>query len=350
MEEVHFTKRNVSSALNTLADWFPEEAEDIRLYKAELVELIVTRSVPGKDSPIAQMRYKRPPMAPVSRKTEEPLFTPCESAIAAAVANAGIFVVGIIGLRVTYSTNVARAMQRTMGAKTLNGFRTMFKTFSDSKDKFEAAKGLFTIAGSIWQGGGFKIILEAWKKEAKWYDFILAGVTMIAQLVIWFASDGVAFVAQVALTILSAVTLGRSIYDAVNTCTGSASPEFEATTFTPLGTYHRTSTGIKVLLTARCKDFQQKERSVELNITNLPLNTVFENVNGELINRGEEVLFAQKFTPLGSYVKTSKAIKVMLYANCEDARGTEVTSQLDITNFSTSQPILNQNGVLKKGR
>ena len=64
--------------------------------------------------------------------------------------------------------------------------------------------------------------------------------------------------------------------------------------------------------------------------------------------RKEEVLMAQKFKPLGSYPETSKAIKVMLYANCRNAKGTKVKSEIDITNFSTSQKLSNTNGVLKK--
>ncbi|AIP53734.1 Uncharacterised protein [Burkholderia pseudomallei] len=32
-----------------------------------------------------------------------------------------------------------------------------------------------------------------------WYDWVITGVTVVAQLTIWFASDGVAFIAELAL-------------------------------------------------------------------------------------------------------------------------------------------------------
>ena len=348
MAEVKFTQKNVSAALDTLAAWFPEESDDIDFYKDELIELIVSGAEPRSNSKLGKMIYKRAPVTPASRRTEEPLFTPCETAIASAVVNAGIFVVSLVGLRVTYTTNIARAMQRSLGAQTLNGFRTLFKSFSESQNKFQAAGGLFKITNSIWQGGGFKIIFEAWKKEARWYDFILMGVALIAQLAIWFASDGVAFIAEVALVIMGAVTLGRAIYSAVNTCAGSNAPDFDALTFTPLGSYQLSSSDIKVLLTAKCQDFQRKEKAASIDITNLTTNIFIENINGVLVNKREEVLTAQKFKPLGSYPASSKAIKVMLYANCKNAKGTKVKSEIDITNFSTSQKLSNSNGILKK--
>lgn len=349
MTEVTFTRSNVRQALNMLSDWFPEEAEAISEHKKELIDLIVNGEDPRRNSQLGKMVYHRAPVNPASRKAEEPLFTPCESAIGGAVVSAGIFVVGVIGLKVTHSANLERAMMRSMGAKTLNGFQTMFKEFANSQDKFQAAKRLFGIAQSIWQGGGFKIIFEAWKKEARWYEFILAGVTLIAQLAIWFASDGIAFIAEVALIILSAVSLISSIYTAVTTCAGTKPPPYVAFSFLPLGSYVKSSSGMRVTLTAQCLDYQRKYKEASLELTDLPTNIYVENINGKLVVTGEDALVAQKFKPLGNYVNTSKSVKVTLQALCQyKDSGGRVKSEIDITGFSTSQKIANINGVLKK--
>lgn len=348
MAEVKLTRTNVRQALNTLSDWFPEEAEDISLYKKELIDLIVSGEEPRMNSKLGRMVYRRLPVTPASRRTEEPLFTPCETAIAGAVVSAGIFVVSVVGLKVTYNTNIARAMERQMGKQVLNGFRTMLKEFMDSENKFQAASRLFKIAGSIWQGSGFKVIFEAWKKEAKWYDFVLAGVTLIAQLTIWFASDGVAFVAEVALVIVGAVSLGLSIKDAVNTCAGSKSPQYEAPTFKPLGSYLLSSKNQKVVLSAKCLDVKRNQKDSSIEITDLATNIFIENIDGKLINKKQEVFTALKFKPLGSYPETSKSIKVVLSASCKNKKGNYVNSQIDITNFSTTQKLANVDGVLKK--
>jgi hypothetical protein len=175
---------------------------------------------------------------------------------------------------------------------------------------------------------------------------------MIAQLFIWFASDGLAFIAMVVLTILSAVTLSLSIKTAVDTCRNSdIKPSGTvAEDFTPLGSYHFTSSNIRVMLTAQCQDFQKKYKNAEAVVTSLPTNVLFENINAVLVNKGVGPLIANKFTPLGSYPQSSKAIKVVLYADCLNAKGSPVKSEIDITNFSTSQTIDNMNGKLTKSK
>jgi len=53
----------------------------------------------------------------------------------------------------------------------------------------------------------FSKALKAVKSQLKPWDYVKAGTLMSAQLVIWFGTDGVAFVGEVALSIMSAGTL-----------------------------------------------------------------------------------------------------------------------------------------------
>jgi hypothetical protein len=105
-----------------------------------------------------------------------------------------------------------------------------------------------------------------------------------------------------------------------------------------------------VVLTAQCQDFQKKYQHAQATITQLPTNVLFENINGTLVYKEVGPLFAQKFTPLGSYPKSSKTIKVLLHADCINVKGSVVKSEIDITNFSTTQTIDNMNGKLTKSK
>ncbi len=51
-----------------------------------------------------------------------------------------------------------------------------------------------------------------------WYDWVITGITAIAQLTIWFATDGAAFIVEIALAGPAIARLVFDSVDAVNTC------------------------------------------------------------------------------------------------------------------------------------
>eukprot|EP01105_Mastigella_eilhardi_P028508 TRINITY_DN946_c0_g1_i1.p1 TRINITY_DN946_c0_g1~~TRINITY_DN946_c0_g1_i1.p1 ORF type:complete len:564 (+),score=134.81 TRINITY_DN946_c0_g1_i1:629-2320(+) len=109
----------------------------------------------------------------------------------------------IAGLRQSVAERATWRLLRELGETGLTGFA------HDVYRIVQAWSGLGVMdkARTVWKViGGFKNVIGGIGKiigaiaaEMKWYDYILSGVTVVAQLVAWFATEGLAFVAELAL-------------------------------------------------------------------------------------------------------------------------------------------------------
>ena len=136
-----------------------------------------------------------------------PKITPCEEAIAIVVFDVVMFVFGLVGLHVSNQERLNRALIRELGPTTLRGFAGAVHNFSKANGKIAKAKALFKLMGGIWNAGGFKAAFKVVKKEMSWWQWTKTGIISVVQITAWFATDGVAFIAEAALSIMGAEQL-----------------------------------------------------------------------------------------------------------------------------------------------
>ncbi len=205
----------LENALSEFEGWFPEESENINEHRAEILDNLLTLSDPAPGSPLYAVTY-----AAVEPEDPAPaeVLTPCVIACGVCAANAAIFAIGLVGLRIANQKRVAELLPRQMGPAALRGLRNTINELKNAPGAYAKAKALFSLAGGIYTAGGFKAVFKVMKDEMSWLQWIRTGVTLVAQFVAWFATAGAAFIALAALTIDSAITLIQSVIDAVKKC------------------------------------------------------------------------------------------------------------------------------------
>ena len=80
------------------------------------------------------------------------------------------------------------------------------------------AKALFKLLGGIYKVGCFSAVFKVLKEEMTWWEWVKTGMIAVAQIMVWFATDGVAFVAEAALSIMSAESLIEDAIKADKVC------------------------------------------------------------------------------------------------------------------------------------
>ena len=65
---------------------------------------------------------------------------------------------------------------------------------------------------------GIGTIIKGYFTDLSWWDYVKFSVIATAQLTAWFATDGAAFIAEVALVIMNAEQLIESAADWVANC------------------------------------------------------------------------------------------------------------------------------------
>ena len=213
------TKEQIGEAVDTLAQWFPEDAASFKRHRSAIINHIYDGTNPSPGSGLSSLKLQKSQVgAGLIEAVSLPGLTPCQEACGYMVVDVVFFVLGLVGLHVSNDERITRAILRELGADTLKGLARAIRDFSEADGAYNKAKALFTLLGQIYKAGGLSAAFKVIKDEMTEWEWIKTGVIAVAQIAAWFATDGVAFIAEVALNIMSAEQLIEDAAKAVKAC------------------------------------------------------------------------------------------------------------------------------------
>lgn len=136
----------------------------------------------------------------------------CAIAIGTVVADAFGMIFQLLGVRQSIVRSATRSLLEELGEDVLHGLLAKIHDITNAGSMFEKAKEIWGLVSQIKNAIGLSGILKALKKNFKWYDWILTGATITMQLTAWFATDGAAVIAEIAL---EGVAVGQLVEDAL---------------------------------------------------------------------------------------------------------------------------------------
>lgn len=149
----------------------------------------------------------------VAAQTAAVAISECELAVGYVVFDAICLAIGGVGLRSGVSKGTAEAMAEASRPVLSKIEVAIAKMAAQGASKTDIAWGVFEILKTIWSGGCLGAVLSAFLGSLTWYYAALYGATAMATIVAAFATDGVAFVAEV---VIELATFGFLVADSVN--------------------------------------------------------------------------------------------------------------------------------------
>jgi hypothetical protein len=165
----------------------------------------------GKDPVNAVNQHLKETDAPETQKKDDKA-DKCVVAIGTVVADAFGILFEAIGIREEQVRAATRVLLRELGEDTMRGLRSTITEFREASGLTDRAKIIKKLGGEVYNAVGKDGIKKALEKKMHWYDWLIMGATIVAQLVIWFASDGAALVAEI---VLFATDVARTAEDGV---------------------------------------------------------------------------------------------------------------------------------------
>ncbi|MDV2453150.1 hypothetical protein [Xanthomonas hortorum] len=138
---------------------------------------------------------------------------PCIMAVGMVIADVFAIVFQLAGINESESRAAARAILEELGQETIRGIQATIHDFSVAESAMDKARLIWKIISEVYNAIGISGIAKALEDSMHWYDWIITGVTVVAQLVAWFATDGVALIAELAL---EGVYLAQFTEDVIN--------------------------------------------------------------------------------------------------------------------------------------
>jgi len=155
---------------------------------------------------------------PISEEAREKVevsvaITDCQLWIGYVIFDAICLAVGGVALRDGLNRETAEAVADAAKPVLSKLEKTIAKMSAEGASKKDLAWGVFEILKTIWSGQCLGAVVSAFVGSLTWYYAALYGATAMATIVAALATDGVAFVAEVAIEL---ATFGFLTADSVN--------------------------------------------------------------------------------------------------------------------------------------
>ena len=138
---------------------------------------------------------------------------PCALNIGYVVFDVICLAIGAVGLRAGATAETAEKVAEA-AKPVMSKLETIIaKMSAKGASKTDLATGTFKILQILWSGNALGAVLSAFLGSLTWYYALLYGATALATIVAAVATEGVAFIAEVAIEL---ATFGFLVADSIN--------------------------------------------------------------------------------------------------------------------------------------
>lgn len=137
------------------------------------------------------------------KSTVIPRTTDLSSACIAAIVTCVIDVVSIVlqaaGVPESVTKDAAEAIVADIPTEALTGLEQDILALEQADSLTDKAKAIFTIFSGVYKVTGIRQILGAIEHNMAWYEWVLMGTVITAQVTAWVATDGIAAIAEIVI-------------------------------------------------------------------------------------------------------------------------------------------------------
>ncbi len=145
--------------------------------------------------------------------------SPCLIAIGKVVADVVGLYFQAMGVPQKASNAAGRALESRISAAELNGLQTLILEINQATTEYDQVCAMWSLMLGIKNIVQFSAVMKALQDAMEWYDWLIAGTIITAQLLLWFGTGGTA--AAVAEAMMLAAAIAQTLVDtknAVTTC------------------------------------------------------------------------------------------------------------------------------------
>ncbi len=209
-------EEEIRNTLAKISDWVPENAENIEAHKEQIVHHILNYTEPKADSELRAIQ--QPDVMHFETLESFDDLSPCTLARLYVFVDVVAFAVSLAGLPTLNRERTARVLLREMGVETINSGQQAIEDVRSAENGLARAKACFRLLNKALNATTLKTILKDLVSHMSWWDWTKSGAIAVMQLTAWLASDGIAFAAEAALTIMGATILAEDAEKAVRVC------------------------------------------------------------------------------------------------------------------------------------
>jgi hypothetical protein len=203
---------HVNLANQHVAQMYPQLQPHLVDNGAQFQNHLRGNTTPAQSCPPIAPTPPRPPVAPMSTLEKDLQIL---EAVGVVVVDVVLFLLSLLGLQAKAEEPAKLALAKDIEKLDAPAMGRMLIDFRRSGSPFEKAKIIFKITNQAINVTLLKSVIKECCTHMSVWEWVKSVVGAVAQFVAWTASDGVAFVAEVAMRIESALGLYEDVDKAV---------------------------------------------------------------------------------------------------------------------------------------
>jgi hypothetical protein len=203
---------HVAQANEHVAQMYPQLKPHLVDNGAQFQSNLRNNTAPAPSCPPIAPTPPRPPVAPMSTFERDMKII---EAVGVVVVDVVLFLLSLLGLQAKAEEPAKLALAKDIEKLDATAMGRLLIDFRRTASQFDKAKIIFKITNQAINVSLLKSVIKECCAHMSVWEWVKSVVGAVAQFIAWTASDGVAFVAEVALRIESAVGLYEDVDKAV---------------------------------------------------------------------------------------------------------------------------------------
>ena len=142
----------------------------------------------------------------------------CLESVGVGIAEGMSVFVSMAGIPAKLETAIAQQLMEHMSDETVIALEALINTLVAAGSTWGKVKAFGSLIAGFLSLIGSSAIWDALKHSMHWWDWLYAGLVIMAQIIAWFATDLLAFVAEFAMFIINDIQLGIGIANIITEC------------------------------------------------------------------------------------------------------------------------------------
>jgi len=202
----------LEEALDKLLEFAPEEAGNINTFRPEIVDHILNNSGPATNSILSTVQYASV-ITPEQIMAENALLTPCQQAVAVTSVDVVFLCVGLLGIRIPSEGKASLYIIKGIDSKAFDVIQMIIEGLQLLTTTAEVLYQIGKLFKTIYEMGLMSMLLQYFKNEMRWFEWVKTCATLILQITSWFATGGAAFFATMGLNVIG---VGKVVQDSID--------------------------------------------------------------------------------------------------------------------------------------
>jgi len=209
---------HLNQAIDKLGDLYPKYDKSLDKYNELIIKNIIEGTTPT-DLELAELEAMFDFDFGTSDTAPPPQPTPCQTAAAKLFVDSFVTVIGIMGLKIPGKASIAEKLALKIEIAGMRDLKETIHNLNNATTNSQKAYQIFKLLGDAYNSNFFHILLSAVSASlTSTWDKIKFAVTFVAQLIAWFATEGIALIAQIVLLITDIVEIVEDAGEVKSAC------------------------------------------------------------------------------------------------------------------------------------